>query len=92
MPRSAINAYLAAVQAESLQRGYRFDVRKCGRLRACCSIRVTAGQLRYEWQHLLAKLKARSPRDYAKWKALRRPQAHPLFEVVPGPIAEWERR
>ncbi|HEY5899183.1 MAG TPA: pyrimidine dimer DNA glycosylase/endonuclease V [Burkholderiales bacterium] len=91
-PRSAINAYLAGVHAESLRRGYRFDARKCRGTRMQSRMSTTSGQLKHEWQHLLAKLKARSPVDYGKWKALRRPQAHPLFKVVPGPVAEWERR
>lgn len=91
-PRAAINAYLAGVHAEAVLRGYRFDARKCRRTRMQLRMKATSGQLKHELRHLLAKLKARSPADYRKWKALRRPQPHPLFDVVPGPVAKWERR
>lgn len=90
-PRSAINAYLDAVYAEAQRRGYAFDAAKLGPVRSRAPIRVTAGQVEYEWQHLLAKLKSRSPRDYEAWRGARRPRLHPMFRVVPGPVEEWER-
>ena len=55
-PRLAINAYLAAVHAEAVKRGYAFDRGKIGPLRAVEAIEVNAGQLEHEWQHLLRKL------------------------------------
>ena len=90
-PRSAINRYLSVVHAEACSRGYRFDRSKLGRDRAVPSIRITDGQLRYEWRWLLRKLRRRSPGLYRKHRELRAPVAHPLFRVVPGPRAEWER-
>ena len=91
-PRSAINAYLAAVHSEATRRGYSFDRRKIGPVRSRSRIRVNAGQLDYEWRHLLAKLRARSPSDHRRWRKLARPHHHPLFRIVPGPVEEWERR
>jgi len=88
-PRSAINAYLRAVHDESLQRSYRFDATKVGPVRSSATIVATVGQLDYEWEHLLRKLRARSPDDYRRLEALR-PQAHPLFSIVEGPVATWE--
>ncbi len=90
-PRSAINAYLAPVHAESLRRGYSFDARKLGPVRSRSPIAVAAGQLDHEWQHLLAKLRARSPQDYRRWRRLAEPDAHPLFRIVAGPIEPWDR-
>ena len=55
------------------------------------SMPVTEGQVAYEWEHLLAKLAARSP-DWSEHLAtLESPGVHPLFEVVPGGVAQWER-
>ena len=90
-PRSAINAYLQLVHTESAHRGYRFDPRKLGPVRSRAKMPVTSGQLAYEWHHLLAKLGARSPGDFERLKGLRRPDVHPMFHVVPGPLEPWER-
>ncbi len=47
------------------------------------------GQLEWEWSHLLAKLRLRSPDDYSRLSKAG-PRAHSLFVVVPGPVEEWE--
>jgi Pyrimidine dimer DNA glycosylase len=90
-PRSAINAYLAAILAEAERRGYSFDARKLGPIRSRSRIQATSGQLAHEWRHLLAKLRARSPQVYRKWRGLAVPESQALFKIVAGPIAEWER-
>jgi hypothetical protein len=54
------------------------------------SIPVTAGQVAHEWQHLLRKLALRSPDRHTAAIGIA-PDVHPLFHVVPGPVAEWER-
>ena len=51
---------------------------------------VTEGQLVFEWHHLGAKLDRRSPQDAVRWRTAV-PTPHPLFAVVPGPVAGWER-
>ena len=89
-PHSAINAYLHAVYAESVARGYRFDRAKAGRVGTAVTITASTGQLEYEWRHLLAKLRERSPEDYRRLKDLGRPEAHPVFGLVEGPVAPWE--
>lgn len=88
-PRAAINAYLFEVHQEAARRGYAFDrskIRRCD----CEAIPVTRGQLDYEWERLLAKLRLRNPAFYRANMQVR-PQAHPLFRVTRGPIAPWER-
>lgn len=90
-PRSAINAYLAAVHEEASARGYRFDRSKIGPLRQVATIAVTTGQVEREWEHLLRKLAARSPVLYERWAATPGPGLHPLFHGVPGPVAPWEK-
>lgn len=92
-PAGAIADYLRAIHAESEVRGYKFDAGRIGRTRALGRGRIpaTRGQLDYEWDHLMAKL---GRRDWARLEALklvRRPEVHPLFRVVRGRVASWER-
>jgi hypothetical protein len=91
LPRSAINAYLAAIHSEATARGYAFDKRKIGPLRSVHSISTTTGQISYEWQHLLGKLSLRSRMLRQQWRTVRVPLCHPLFTPVPGLIEPWER-
>lgn len=51
---------------------------------------VTIGQLEYERDHLMAKLRERSPQDATRLASTSL-QPHPLFRVVPGGIEAWER-
>jgi hypothetical protein len=90
-PRSAINAYLAAIHAEATARGYAFDERKIGPLRSVDSISTTTGQMSYEWRHLMAKLAVRNQVLRRNWRAVNVPLCHPLFTPVPGLIEPWER-
>jgi hypothetical protein len=91
-PIGCLNRYLAEVYAEARRRGYDFDRSKLGRVRSGPPIRESAGQLAFEWAHLLAKLRARQPQHYRELLGLHRPAAHPLFRIVPGPVQAWERR
>jgi hypothetical protein len=90
-PRPAINRYLMHVYAEATSRGYNFDRSKLGRVAFEQRIVATQGQLEYEWHWLLGKLRRRSQAIYRGYLAIAIPAAHPLFRVVKGPIAEWER-
>jgi hypothetical protein len=90
-PRSAINAYLAAIHSEAAARGYAFDGRKIGPVRPVHAISTTAGQIAYEWQHLLEKLSKRSPVLGVRWRTVAKPFCHPLFTPRPGLIEPWER-
>ncbi len=90
-PRSAINAYLAAIHVEATARGYVFDQRKIGPLRSVQPISTTMGQIAYEWKHLLEKLSVRSRMLRGQWLAVSMPLCHPLFTPVPGLIEQWER-
>jgi hypothetical protein len=90
-PRSAINRYLAGILSEADSRGYSFDASKVGPIRSRAKITSTSGQLQYEWQHLLKKLQARSPAQYRRLRDVCEPLAHPMFHIVAGPVAAWER-
>jgi hypothetical protein len=90
-PLAALDAYLEAVYAEATRRGYAFDRSKIGPHGAPERMPVTEGQLRYELEHLKAKLHVRAPEDYARLVDLVTPQVHPSFVVVAGDVEEWER-
>jgi Pyrimidine dimer DNA glycosylase len=90
-PLSAINEYLQELYGEAARRGYSFDRTKIGPVRRRLPLSVSAGQLQFEWTHLLAKLRVRKPALHQKWCRIAVPQAHPLFRVRRGNIARWER-
>ena len=91
VPGAAISSYLHGMLDEAAARGYSFDSAKVLGPRASgLRLEVTTGQLAYEWSHLRAKLAARSPAVLARWEGVTTPDPHPLFVVVPGPIADWE--
>ena len=90
-PTAAIGAYLAHIAVEADARGYTFDRSRVGAPSELVGlIRVTLGQLEYEWAHLGAKLAVRAPDDARRW-ATETAQPHPIFSLVPGDIATWER-
>ena len=91
-PVAAIASYLAAVYAESVRRGYRFDSQKIQPERTSSRIPETEGQLRYEWRHFSSKLAQRNPSHLKKVRRIAQPQPHPLFEIVPGCVRTWEKR
>ena len=91
-PRRYIAAYLKAVHAEASRRGYSFDGSKIGRATGvrARALKVTKGQLAYEWKHLDKKLKKRSPMWRKQLPSTRLSEPHPLFRKVRGGVAEWE--
>lgn len=90
-PRSAINVYLAAVHDEATARDYRFDRTKIGPCRHVIPIAVNDGQVAHEWEHLMAKLRARSPEVFERWTGSNPRELHPLFSPRRGPVEDWER-
>jgi len=89
-PLSSIATYLKAVHAESVARGFCFDAGRIAPAEAARRIEVPQGQLDFEWRHLMIKLNKRAPDWHARQLPLA-PQAHPLFRVAPGGVADWER-
>lgn len=91
-PVCALAGYLREVRQEALARGYRFDPAKIPDAEAHPeTIPVASGQVDYEWEHLLRKLAKRDPDRAVRHAAVTAPDVHPLFRVVPGPVAGWER-
>ncbi len=90
-PLKAISYYLSVIWQEAHRRGYRFDGRKFRPAAGIKKIPVTRGQLTYECCRLCGKLRHRCPK---KWRLVRRGEklrAHPLFRVVSGSVAAWEK-
>lgn len=92
-PVSAINEYLRVILLEADSRGYSFDSSKVGLpIHTSIHIYTTDGQLDYERQHLLGKLRKRNPHVYQTLLGMEYVDAHPLFVVRPGPVEHWEYR
>ena len=91
-PRAYIATYLRLVQAEATLRGYRFDAKRIGRGSAAGMkpLKVTRGQLKYEWMHLNKKLRKRSPKWHKQVSGSKLLKPHPLFRVVRGEVEDWE--
>lgn len=89
---AAISSYLHVIYCEAKARGYRFDRGKIRTVSNRPTIPVSDGQVRYEWRHLLRKLRRRSPDTWRSWSTMRRPDVHPLFRVRRGPVERWEQQ
>jgi hypothetical protein len=86
-PLACIATYLREITKEAARRGYSFDATKIADARTRAKLRVTRGQFEYEWDHLTNKLRRRSPR----FPIATEPRLHPMFVLIEGPIAAWER-
>ena len=88
-PTATIGTYLWAVLDEARSRGYNFDAAKIATRRLPVSIPVTQGQLDFERQHLMKKLRIR---DQARFRILGAAPArpHPMLRVVAGGLEPWE--
>lgn len=90
-PGAPIVTFLHGIADEAVRRGYAYDrALLLGPADPDLRLEVTDGQLAHEWTHLRAKLAERSPDVLARWRDVEVPAAHPLFVVVPGPVADWE--
>lgn len=94
-PLAAVGAYLVVLAEEATARGYRFARTRIDEPprdgAGPARIPVHDGQLALEWEHLLAKLEQRDPVRWQRVRRLAAPEPHPLFTVVPGAVASWER-
>lgn len=91
-PLAAIGSYLRTIFEEAQQRGYCFNPAPLPPPATVAQIPVTSGQLNYEWQHLMKKLAVRDPSAYEAVRLLTDPKPHPIFFIIPGDIASWEKK
>jgi hypothetical protein len=90
-PVETLAAFLTGLLDDAIARGYQFDPDKISKPRFRGQIETTQGQLDYEWEHLLGKLKRRDPGRYRDCVTIVTPDAHPLFRIIPGEVEPWER-
>ena len=89
-PLLAIGAYLNGIYMEAQKRGYNFNQHKILHLEYAPPIALHEGQLLFEQQHLINKLGTRNP-DWLEKIVCLPLQAHPIFNVIPGEIENWEK-
>ncbi|KRE35081.1 DNA lyase [Janibacter sp. Soil728] len=90
-PVTGVVTWLSGLADEADRRSYRFDrTRLVGEPDRSLRMTLTDGQLALEHEHLLTKCDQRAPEWAARLRA-EPARAHPIFEVVDGPIASWER-
>lgn len=91
-PLAAIAAYLTHITVEADRRGYHFNRDKILTQRESDPMPVTEDQIKYEFSHLLKKLRRRDPNLFQSLKKISLPEPHPLFHLTPGTVADWERQ
>jgi hypothetical protein len=89
-PLDAINQYLSEVHKDACRRKYNFNREKINWDFKKSKLKVTKGQLEYEKNHLLNKLKSRDVEKFKEIRKLRSFETHSLFEIAEGEIEEWE--
>lgn len=89
-PVACINQYLAHVYDESLRRNYHFNRNKIDSITYDQKLSVTNEQMKYEYRHLMKKLKSRDNPAYISLSSQKGVIPHPLFRVVLGDIEQWE--
>ena len=90
-PLDAVNLYLSEILKEAVRRNYQFDRKKIDPHFTPLQLTVTKGQMEYEKQHLLKKLKVRDKEQYKKMIDLTTIDAHSMFQIVDGDVEEWEK-
>jgi hypothetical protein len=89
-PVDYIHQYLSIVYTEASDRGYNFDKSKIRWEFEPETMTVTKGQLLFEKNHLLHKLKIRDHNRYIELLNDNEILPHPLFEIIEGNIEKWE--
>ena len=92
-PVEMISRYLQTVYDESVRRGYSFKQEKIGQIRTkiFTPLNVPYGQINYEYWLLQDKLQKRSPEYAERLLSFEGIVVNPVFSVVPGAIAPWEK-
>lgn len=73
-----------------MTRSYNFDKEKIDWNFEPIIMNVTYGQMKYETEHLLNKLKIRDLEKFDKLKSMKKIEQHPMFKIIKGDIEKWE--
>ncbi len=87
----AINQYLSNIYDESVERHFTFNSTKFKKPIVPLFLTVSEGQLIFEFEHLLCKLKEREITLYQTLKETTTIIPHPMFKIIKGKIERWER-
>ncbi len=92
-PLKFINQYLYFIFLEAKKRKYNFDETKFKNYNIKEKIPVTRGQIIFEFNHLLKKLKNRDKMRYEKLKKISPYQIEPnnIFRIIEGEKELWEK-
>ena len=90
-PVGAIASYLRWIFDEGYARGYKFNNSKIVKNTMKSKMPVTNGQIVYEFNHLLKKLKVRNPTLYEQLKSVKKIGLHPMFKEIIGDVEDWEK-
>jgi len=90
-PIRGIAAYLRIVHAEGSRRGFKFDIDKIARGGHVECMVVMRGQIKYEWDHFMAKLLKRDIQRFIHLISVRKIDSHPLFKIIQGGVEDWEK-
>ena len=95
-PISAIGFYLLKILEEANSRRYNYTIKRIiTPSKNIKPINVTNGQLLFELNILIERLRTRNPRKYEKILDLNQrkiiPKTHPLFTLIEGDVEPWEK-
>lgn len=92
-PLKAINLYLATIFLEAKRRNYNFDWKKLSTATKKITplLKVSFGQMKYEFEHLQKKLKKRTPKKYNENLNLKKIQPNQIFRICRGDREDWEK-
>ncbi len=90
----SINFYLFQIFDEAIERGYGFDKKKIDIEKAKeykKDIKVSDGQLKYEFNHFLNKINKRDHKRYLLLENENKIEINKTFKKIKGKIADWEK-
>lgn len=91
-PLEAIGFYLYEIYKESRIRGYNFKKDKIAKInKDTRPIKVSQGQICFEFKHLASKLKDRDRESFSMISKVKRIRLHPLFISSRGGRESWEK-
>lgn len=102
-PHLYLNLYLYQIYFEAVKRGFNFDKNKIDfdkisnlNISNINKIKVSYGQVKYEYEFLMSKLKKRDFKKYTENKNtnignIDKIEVNPIFEIVEGDIEKWEK-
>jgi hypothetical protein len=92
-PINAIGIYLYFIWQEGQTRGFKFQQKKIQDFsESNIKLKVTQGQIEFEFGHLKNKLITRELTQFNVLKEIKEIEPHPIFKIIPGGVESWERR